>query len=309
MATARLSIRTLLTERCNLACVFCHNEGQPSTTVQMSMPPEVLLRAVRAGAAVAPWVTVKLSGGEPTLHPQFLEYLSAAVAAGANEVAVISNAHRLLPLLGALERCPRLRFSVNVPSCDQAVYRQLTGAPLDIAVRNIRALVATGGSVSLNAYWPGNRTPSELTAMVDFSRHLGTTLKLLAPCQIANRGAERHSSRYREQLLALGFAYSGTRRHVDFYKREGFEVRVQRPWCPSQCRSSWGSEATFRIRATGDLTTCLAVGAWSFGNLTELTEVEIRAVLTDALSRGASMCQAEPAASRKMLARRIPVDY
>ena len=158
MATARLSIRTLLTERCNLACVFCHNEGQPSTSVQMSMPPEVLLRAVRAGAAVAPWVTVKLSGGEPTLHPQFLEYLSAAVAAGANEVAVISNAHRLLPLLGALERCPRLRFSVNVPSCDQTVYRRLTGAPLDIALRNIRALVAAGGSVSLNAYQrSGNR--------------------------------------------------------------------------------------------------------------------------------------------------------
>jgi hypothetical protein len=181
--------------------------------------------------------------------------------------------------------------------------------PLDTAVGNIRALVAAGGSVSLNAYWPGNRTPADLIAMVDFSRHLGTTLKLLAPCQIAGSGADRHSSRYREQLLAIGFAYSGTRRHVDFYERAGFEVRVQRPWCPSQCRSSWASEATFRIRATGDLTTCLAVGAWSFGNLTELTEVEIHAVLAGALLRGASMCRVEPSVGRKMLARRIPVDY
>jgi molybdenum cofactor biosynthesis enzyme MoaA len=97
----------------------------------MSMPPEALLRAVRAGATIAPWVIVKLSGGEPTLHPRFLEYLSAAVAAGANEIAVISNAHRLQPLLGGLERCPRLRFSVNVPSCDETVYQRLTGAPLD----------------------------------------------------------------------------------------------------------------------------------------------------------------------------------
>jgi molybdenum cofactor biosynthesis enzyme MoaA len=195
MPTARLTIRALLTEQCNLACVFCHNEGQPSTVAQMSLPPETLLHTVRAAATIATQVTVKLSGGEPTLHPRFAEYLSAAVTAGADDVVVITNAHRLPPLLDGLRRCPRLRFSVNVPSCNGAVYHRMTGAMLDMVIHNVRALVSAGGSVSLNSYWPGNRTRQELAAMVDFARQLKTTLKLLAPCQIAGTAAEHHSSR------------------------------------------------------------------------------------------------------------------
>lgn len=287
----RVNLRVLLTEQCNLACVFCHNEGQASTVTQLSMPPDGLARLVRAGRSVASEVVVRLSGGEPTLHPAFLAYLDSAWSAGAAEIVVISNAYRVEPLLAALERGARIRFSVNVPSHDASVYRRMTGgAELDRAVRNIRRLVAAGGAVSLNTYWPPNRAATDLRQMVEFSASLGVQLKLLAPCRVASNGARMQSERHGTYLSDLGFAHCGTSRHVDFYRRRDMAVRVQRPWCPDHCRISWADEVTFRIRATSELAACLATTAPTYGNVTHLTEAELTAVLTGALRRGPSMC-------------------
>jgi molybdenum cofactor biosynthesis enzyme MoaA len=288
---ARINLRVLLTEQCNLACVFCHNEGQASTVTQLSMPPEGLARVVRAGRAVADEVVVRLSGGEPTLHPGFLDYLDAAWSAGAAEIVVISNAYRVEPLLGALERSARIRFSVNVPSHDESIYRRMTGgAELDSAVGNIRRLVAAGGTISLNTYWPASRTAADLRQMVEFSAGLGVRLKLLAPCRIASNRARLQSQRHGAHLSDMGFIHCGTSRHVDFYQRRDMMVRVQRPWCPDQCRASWVDEVTFRIRATAELAACLTTEAPSYGNLAHLTQPELIAVLTDAVRRGPWMC-------------------
>lgn len=76
-----------LTRRCNTRCLFCHDaERQDGTVVRF----EEVAADIRAGRARGATRLV-LSGGEPTVHPRFLEAVAAGRAAGYRWVQVVTN--------------------------------------------------------------------------------------------------------------------------------------------------------------------------------------------------------------------------
>ncbi len=76
-----------LTRRCNNRCLFCHDiERQDGTVV----PLDEIRAAIRAGRERGAGRLV-LSGGEPTIHPRFLEVVALGRGAGYRWVQVISN--------------------------------------------------------------------------------------------------------------------------------------------------------------------------------------------------------------------------
>ncbi len=75
-----------ITSRCNMTCAHCiHNcteEGE-----DMSM--ETFSNAVQAAEDIGAYLT--LGGGEPTLHPNFLEMLMKSIVADTEEVFLVTN--------------------------------------------------------------------------------------------------------------------------------------------------------------------------------------------------------------------------
>lgn len=71
-----------LTEQCNLRCKFCYNSCKPDTCEK----PKRIIDAITASGALE----IILTGGEPSLHPDFLSILNYAV-----------------------ERCPRVMVQSN----------------------------------------------------------------------------------------------------------------------------------------------------------------------------------------------------
>jgi molybdenum cofactor biosynthesis enzyme MoaA len=73
----RGDLRIVLTSKCNLKCSHCHNEGNPppwlsnKNEIDLSRIEELLSVAASHGAR-----SVKFTGGDPTLHPDFIELLS-----------------------------------------------------------------------------------------------------------------------------------------------------------------------------------------------------------------------------------------
>lgn len=83
-----------LTDHCNLECPICYAGSSPKRTGYRSLEAvEKMLDAVIANEGSAD--VVQLSGGEPTLHPQFFEILDAAKARPIKHVMLNTNGIRI----------------------------------------------------------------------------------------------------------------------------------------------------------------------------------------------------------------------
>ena len=172
-------LRVSLTQRCNLRCVFCHMEGQPVSSEELSVDDiETVVRAaVRAGVE-----RVKLTGGEPTVRSDVVEIvrrLSALVP----EVSMTSNGLRMTELAKPLREAGLARLNVSLPSLDAGTYHRLTGVDgLTKAVAGIRAAVAAGiHPVKLNVVaLAGNSADrASFDRLIGFAREVGAWVQVI----------------------------------------------------------------------------------------------------------------------------------
>lgn len=123
-----------ITEHCNLRCPVCYAESGPERTRHRPLAEiERMLDAVVA-AEGEPDV-VQLSGGEPTLHPQFFEILAAARARPIRHIMINTNGLRIArdPAFAARlaeEDRRGLEIYLQFDSLDDRALRELRGADL-----------------------------------------------------------------------------------------------------------------------------------------------------------------------------------
>jgi uncharacterized radical SAM superfamily Fe-S cluster-containing enzyme len=84
-----------ITERCNLSCPTCFAGSSPTHTRQMSLDEftrqvDRLADGGKRGADM-----IQLSGGEPTIHPDFLAIIEALFERGFHQVCINSNGIKL----------------------------------------------------------------------------------------------------------------------------------------------------------------------------------------------------------------------
>ncbi|HDD72435.1 MAG TPA: radical SAM protein, partial [Candidatus Bathyarchaeota archaeon] len=83
------SVRISVTQRCNLACIYCHREGEQAAHEEMTV--EEISRIVEAAASLG-ISKVKLTGGEPLLREDILDIVSAISSTpGVEEVSMTTN--------------------------------------------------------------------------------------------------------------------------------------------------------------------------------------------------------------------------
>jgi len=122
----------IITNACNLRCPFCfaseYRAGETGSDVA-----NMSLQEYRAQLDFAGVDSVRLCGGEPTLHPDFLEMVDLALARRGRQVFVMTNGLWPDPVrraLGALStrRGRRISYLVNVLEpefCGDGQWRQL----------------------------------------------------------------------------------------------------------------------------------------------------------------------------------------
>ena len=139
-------LRVSLTDKCNLRCTYC----MPSEQMQWLPNAQVLttaemLRVVRI--AVEHGIEeVRLTGGEPLLHPNIVEIVAGITALpNAPKLAITTNAVRLAPLAQQLVDAGLQRFNISLDTLDRERFKQLTRRDdLDAVLAGISAAKATG---------------------------------------------------------------------------------------------------------------------------------------------------------------------
>ncbi|MFI7430584.1 radical SAM protein [Micromonospora sp. NPDC049836] len=156
----RPALRFLLTDTCNLRCVFCHNEFQGDVG---SRPREAwnwdLVQALLAGAAIQDRPRVKISGGEPTLRwSTLLQLLHISRGADARDVTLFSNLTLLSrSRVSTLRDAGVDRVAANLPSFRSEIFASRTGQDrwaLSLVLENAALLRSAGIAVQFNLVVP-----------------------------------------------------------------------------------------------------------------------------------------------------------
>ncbi|HZY91240.1 MAG TPA: GTP 3',8-cyclase MoaA [Thermoplasmata archaeon] len=213
-------LRISLTQRCNLRCVFCHMEGQPAASAEIT--PEEIEAVVRVGARLG-IDRVKLTGGEPTLRSDLIEIVQR-LSPLVEEISMTTNGLLLDRLAGPLHAAGLRRVNVSLPSLDPEVYRSLTGIDGSAAaVRGIRAAAAAGlHPIKLNVVALDGETdsPESVDRLVAFAQDVGAWVQVIEFENVSGRvdpGIYRrlHSelSRLSAAAASRAFATSTNRLH------------------------------------------------------------------------------------------------
>ena len=139
-------LRVSLTDKCNLRCTYC----MPSEHMQWLPKAELLsvdelLRVVRL-AVSAGIEEVRLTGGEPLLHPHVVDIVAGiASLPTAPTVTLTTNGVHLAPVAQSLVDAGLQRFNISLDTLDRDRFKQLTRRDeLGAVLQGIAAAKATG---------------------------------------------------------------------------------------------------------------------------------------------------------------------
>lgn len=258
-------LRISITERCNLSCMYCHNEGSECCVKgkgENEMPAELICNivdtAVKFGVR-----KVKFSGGEPLFREDFEKIL--ACLPPLKEVSATTNGVMLEARAATLKAAGLDRVNVSLDSLDPEKYKKITGASsgiLEKVIRGIDRAVEVGLTpIKLNMVLLKGVNDDEIDAMMDFVRPYNGQVILqlielmdidpaLTPYMIdaeaLEKGLQERASEVKVRHL----------HHRKKYFIDGVEVEFVQPMDNSEFCANC---SRLRVTADGKLKPCLLV--------------------------------------------------
>lgn len=175
-------LRVIVSERCNLNCVYCHHEGRVDALIgdkiannQLFDLKELLNQAVDCGFS-----KIKISGGEPLLFPDVLQICNA-FQDKFDDIGFTSNGTRIMELQSEFERIKgsRLSFNITLNSVDPKKYQEITGMDTLTKVKEgIEYLVDNGFKVKINSVIT-SKNVEDIESLIAYAARLGISIKLL----------------------------------------------------------------------------------------------------------------------------------
>ena len=139
-------LRISITDHCNLKCHYCVPfDGRPKLPMADILTYEEIFAIAKA--AVAAGVTkIRLTGGEPLMRKNMLEFCRMLAALPTiNDLSVTTNGILLEPMAADLKAAGVNRVNVSLDTLDRQRYAQITGKDaLDKVLRGIQKAADVG---------------------------------------------------------------------------------------------------------------------------------------------------------------------
>jgi len=144
------SVRISLTDRCDLACIYCRphkKDGYTETPLDLASWKAMLRSLVDSGIR-----RVRITGGEPLLFGQLIHVVEFLASLPLDDIALTTNGTRLQKLAAPLRAAGLQRLNISIDSLDRERFHRMTrGGDLDQVQRGIDAAIAAGfSSIKLN---------------------------------------------------------------------------------------------------------------------------------------------------------------
>ena len=135
------SIRVAVTQRCNLNCIYCHNEGQIEASQEMT-PEEI--EKILSIASKLEIREVKFTGGEPLIRNDIIKIVEAG-GKYMQDVSMTTNGTLLAGKALALKKAGLNRINISLDSINRERYKKITGKDMvDRVIEGIKDAVKAG---------------------------------------------------------------------------------------------------------------------------------------------------------------------
>jgi len=165
-------LRISVTDRCNLRCVYClPKEGVHWQARQDQLSIEEIARITAAMAQLGV-KRVRLTGGEPLVHPDIIKIVSSiAVIPGIEEVSLTTNAMLLERLAQPLAEAGLKRVNISLDTLDAEKFKRITrGGTIDRLWRGVAAAERAGlAPLKLNTVVVNGLNSDELPALAQLT--------------------------------------------------------------------------------------------------------------------------------------------
>lgn len=255
-------LRVQLTDACNFRCFYCMPEGTRFHASADLLPPEEIASVARImnGMGIE---EVRVTGGEPTVRPEFDRIMTLLGEIPWSKFGLTSNGFLLRPKLPMLKALNCLHLNISLDSLDPARFRAITGsARHDEVYACILAAREMGFDVKVNAIVFRGKNDDELPAFARFSAEHGIEVRFLELMKVGPANAQ-HGELFvsademlarlgeREELIPVDVPVDST---AFSYRtasgaRLGFIASESKPFC--------GACSRLRLSATGRLRACL----------------------------------------------------
>jgi len=162
-----------ITDHCNLQCPICYAESGPARQQYRSLEHISRMIAAVVRNEGQPDV-VQISGGEPTLHPDFFAILDLAKAAPIRHLMVNTNGLRIAEdevfARRLAEYMPDFEIYLQFDSFERHALKMLRGADLrDVRMRALERLNRLGISTTLVVTLKKGLNDGEIGRIIDFA--------------------------------------------------------------------------------------------------------------------------------------------
>lgn len=171
-------IRILVTNRCNYACPFCHNEGQKKGKSYTDMPYSSLKQIIDyiedQGLS-----EICFSGGEPFLNESILSMIRYAEDNTPCDISCASNFSLITPMQIKQLQGSRVKFNIQFPYANNEDFKRSSRiGDFDHILKNIDIARNSGIKIGLNSVIQEIDT-LKLEELISFSIKNELPLKLL----------------------------------------------------------------------------------------------------------------------------------
>lgn len=183
-ATPPRSVRLSLTDRCDLACIYCRphrHDGYLEDKLD-----DDAFEAMARGLVLAGVRRVRITGGEPLLHARVVDRVRFLASLGLDDLAMTTNATRLAKLAAPLREAGLSRVTISIDSLDPSRFFRLTrGGRLADVLAGVEAARAAGfDELKLNAVVLRGENDAELEALARFSWERGIVPRFIEVMKI-----------------------------------------------------------------------------------------------------------------------------
>jgi cyclic pyranopterin phosphate synthase len=255
-----------LTDRCDLACVYCR-PSRSDGYLESRLDDEAWKTTVRALVA-AGVRRVRITGGEPLLHPRVVERVAFVASLGIDDLALTTNGTRLAGLARPLRDAGLQRLTVSIDSLAPDRFERITrGGKLQGVLAGIDAALGAGfAELKTNTVVLRGENDDELADIVAWACARGIVPRFIEVMRVGEGarlppGAMVGGSEMRARLAHLLAEEAGerdpdrgpakyVRLRADPRQRVGFITGTTDTYC--------GSCDRLRVASDGVLRPCLA---------------------------------------------------
>ncbi len=274
-----LDLRISITDRCNFRCVYCMEPDVQFQPPEALLSPEEIARLAKVAGSLGVR-KIRITGGEPTLHPKLEEIIAGIRQTPDIEIAMITNGSLLTrEKLARWKRAGLDRITISIDSVRSDRFSKVTRSTTtpDDVLSGIEMCIAEGLTpLKLNAVLVRDVNDDEAVQLTGLARRFGLEMRFIEymPLDSAHAWDATKVVSARETREAIEAIFPLTPTNTDdphstarTYRftdgspgHIGFIAPVSEPFC-GQC-------SRLRLTADGNVRPCLfSTKEWSVMHL------------------------------------------